>query len=371
VAIFCQEYDPAQNFAMLAASPDPYGSVAVMAGALLDTLRSRNVIDEERVYLTGHSMGSMSATAIVHGMPGKFAAAASSSNASFSTTPSGLHVPVYLVGGEADMSAPLHPWSSGMSDYYSYHANCWDIEKGVYSLEPTQFYDFVDTIGQKTINDPINGSYTWTWSVNYGLKIPVVKFSKIANRAHNGLTNHMNMFWDFMKHFKVKQNANGTQTRYYSPSAFKTANDLVVLIPQPTALTVSVVKTIFKGGELPTGSTVDSNGTFKPVGNTVIEDKGTLLDQASLAGWSILDWYPKSGEGWRVELVDGKLVAYFDGLAGNTFSGEITVILTSETSEAVSLKIGFSGKKKNNFGCNAAGISFLSLALIGLVLRKK
>jgi hypothetical protein len=55
-----------------------------------------------------------------------------------------------------------------------------------------------------------------------------VRVTKTDNRGHNCHPAEMQVLWDFLKHYKVTQSDDGTQNRYYSPSAFA-ANDAVAI----------------------------------------------------------------------------------------------------------------------------------------------
>ncbi|GHV33937.1 hypothetical protein FACS1894187_03470 [Synergistales bacterium] len=246
LAIFFQEYVAGANNYAVVSQSDNVPNVTLITDAILKKLKDDyGVIDEERIYLTGHSAGSMSISSMVRN-PEKFAATASysgvSPNVPSGITNSDLPIPVYFMFGECEVSADStanntipnqpNPWTNSrvgnITQYLDYHFTNWDLTKGEFALKSTEHYDFVDTVGQKTVNDPIDGSLTWTWSVKSGgQKIPVVKYSSTANRAHDNLAGYNFLSWDFVKHFKVTQNADGSQTRYYSPSAFAKANDAV------------------------------------------------------------------------------------------------------------------------------------------------
>ena len=60
--------------------------------------------------------------------------------------------------------------------------------------------------------------YTWSKTTD-GNEIPMVQWAQCLLRPHNCYPSDMPMLWDFMEHFSFEKAADGTVTRYYSPSA--------------------------------------------------------------------------------------------------------------------------------------------------------
>ena len=69
--------------------------------------------------------------------------------------------------------------------------------------------------------------YTWSKTTD-GNEIPMVQWAQCLLRPHNCYPSDMPMLWDFMEHFSFEKAADGTVTRYYSPSAFQ-KDDAVAL----------------------------------------------------------------------------------------------------------------------------------------------
>ncbi|MCL1810001.1 MAG: S-layer homology domain-containing protein [Clostridiales bacterium] len=69
---------------------------------------------------------------------------------------------------------------------------------------------------------------TFTWSNDYGIR--VMEYSYSLFNAHNNRQSYSAVIWDFMKHFSVVENGDGTVTRYYSESAFA-KDDAVIIFP--------------------------------------------------------------------------------------------------------------------------------------------
>ena len=67
---------------------------------------------------------------------------------------------------------------------------------------------------------------TWTWNNEDG--IPEITYTFALFEAHNCLPGYRPIIWDFMEHYRVDTNDDGTVTRYYSASAF--AEDDAVVI---------------------------------------------------------------------------------------------------------------------------------------------
>ena len=69
--------------------------------------------------------------------------------------------------------------------------------------------------------------YIWSKTVD-GVEVPLVQWAQCLLRPHNCYPSDMPMLWDFMEHFSFEKAADGTVTRYYSPSAFE-KDDAVAL----------------------------------------------------------------------------------------------------------------------------------------------
>jgi hypothetical protein len=152
---------------------------------------------------------------------------------------------------------------------------------------------------------------------------------------------------------------------------------------------------IFTGGELPSGATVDADGNYMPQSQgKAFVDEGVLLDENRLANWSIIEFSPRSGNGWTGQITNGQLVVTFDNTVADAI---ITVTLrranlasmgiyAQADTETRTLKVKFSGTTSSaeipeepsasgggGGGCDTgAGFgAFLLFAAAGVTLRRR
>jgi poly(3-hydroxybutyrate) depolymerase len=232
MAILCEDYNEAGNFTTVS----HYDSEAFTEAVLAEMKKGYN-IDEERIYLTGQSAGSMASQLIAVCLPEKYAAVASTSalpspgpgtNFTDIEGKSNIPIPAYMMYGEGDnaMILPSAWQNENFKLWTEYHLGNWKLKMGEESHRNTAEYTFTDT----TANS-IHGYQTWTWSlISNPPSIPVVQVTKTDNRGHNCYPAEMAVLWDFLKHYKVVQNADGTRTRYYSASGF-ILDDAVTIAP--------------------------------------------------------------------------------------------------------------------------------------------
>jgi hypothetical protein len=370
-AVFWQDHTDV-NFTTVNHSSSVNENIAIIADKFIEDIKSLCKLDEERIYLTGHSAGSGGVTLLAKN-PQKFAGtshlAGGGTNSFVSSDASGIPLPVHMFVGEMEVNL-VSPWTFGVP-YSEYLLKSWGIDKGEIKHESTAQYKFEDTIGKKEKTDSIHGRWTWSWSIDLGIDIPVFKFSHIANRAHDTFVACSFWGWDYLSKFKVTQNSGGTQKRFYSPSGFKVAGDEVMLVPQDAVLSsVAAVNAAFKGGVVPSGTSVGNNGVLSFT--KLIENDGTLLENTELAsGWTIVDCYPKVGDGWELSLSGGKIIATFNGVEDKEYQGDATIVLKDPSGAEKILKVSFTGEKTKDIwgGCNATGLSFLVLALFGLMIK--
>jgi Synergist-CTERM protein sorting domain-containing protein len=127
------------------------------------------------------------------------------------------------------------------------------------------------------------------------------------------------------------------------------------------------IEKLFK--ELPAGAITTDKGIEL---TRMINRRGVLISDSMLDGWRIVDVNPTSGANWRLNILNGEIVATFNGDAYNK-----TTIVTLQkigSAETFDLEVMFSGEWdiREQIGCNAGIAAFLALfALIPLMLRRK
>jgi Synergist-CTERM protein sorting domain-containing protein len=136
----------------------------------------------------------------------------------------------------------------------------------------------------------------------------------------------------------------------------------------------SEILELFKDGKLP------PNAVLTPKGIKYTDlfcVKGTLLSNSMLDGWIIVDVKPKSGPGWKVNIVNGAVIVTFlkDVYDEETVTVTLQKIGTSETKE---IDITFSGEREDwinkildKAGCNAGVAMLALLALCPLFIRRR
>ena len=239
----------------------------------LEILEADGRFDMGRIYTTGQSMGSVATIALAEERADKLAAVISSNAGGPSRLSGGDAVPAGLVVGEgnyADRGIPgyeadtYYPEDDTTALVRSSEAAAagadiyWDA---AYNLNGEPNHDlndwlayFMDANGltMDDLNDTIvysggnelNGGYdddqgtladwnennarfrTWTWNNEDG--VPELTYVFALYEAHNCLPGFRPIMWDFLEHYRVDTNDDGTVTRYYSASAF--AEDDAVVI---------------------------------------------------------------------------------------------------------------------------------------------
>jgi hypothetical protein len=156
------------------------------------------------------------------------------------------------------------------------------------------------------------------------------------------------------------------------PRALPTTDDLIGL--RIIEIFGSPILKFFKDGKLPPNAVATDKGIQF---TNLFAEKGVLLSDSMLDGWRIVSVTPQSGNGWKVNIVNGELVVTFNK---DVFDDQ-TVIVTLQkigTLETAELEIVFSGehksiieKLKEEAGCNSGVAMFAFLALCPLFVRRK
>jgi hypothetical protein len=195
---------------------------------LRDTITVRYDVDPTRFYSTGHSAGSQVTQTFATAFPEYFAAVASTS---FPVSPD--------ASGNVSLDGVTYPASRhpipnyeicGYGDLASVTGTLWDDTQN--GLDSWAQYNLrtdgltladVDTLaGRRSgFHDRFE---TWTWHQK-DTRIPIFKVTKNLYRSHNTIAEEEPLLWDFLKHYSREVAADGTVTRYYSPSAFRRPGD--------------------------------------------------------------------------------------------------------------------------------------------------
>ena len=233
LAFVCETYNASPCSVSHADSDKFYHSLITILEEQIDG--SYADLDFTRIYGSGQSAGSIATQGFAMTNPEFFAAVGSTS-----AIPVPSDVPNYdsydvnmkLTAEEADEMIPVMLISGQMD--VSDLANGFDSENlkgwGGYMLR-------VNGIGEELTRENANKVtnidsrhpelYTWSKTTD-GNEIPMVQWAQCLLRPHNCYPSDMPMLWDFMEHFSFEKAADGTVTRYYSPSAFE-KDDAVAL----------------------------------------------------------------------------------------------------------------------------------------------
>ena len=150
------------------------------------------------------------------------------------------------------------------------------------------------------------------------------------------------------------------------PHALPSWDDLIGV--RIVEIYVNPILEIFIDGELPDGYEEILNGVELL---DLIEGKGAILSNSLLDGWSIVGIAPASGDGWKAEIVDGKVVVTCDG---DAFDQVVTVTVQKDGStETKDILVMFSGEKKKGSGggCNTGFALLAMTALAPIVMRRR
>ncbi|MDD6211940.1 MAG: hypothetical protein PUB22_02150, partial [Clostridiales bacterium] len=168
-------------------------------------------VDWERIYGSGHSLGSAQVQTFAQTHPEFFAAVASTSFGSNNTTGKYEAIPAMLVIGQSDLPFLMDDlWTSArLKNWFTYLAKADNLK--------------VTEAAPENADAKIEGSartYMYTW--NNKQEIPMVQWGQTYLREHNCYPAEIPMSWDFISKYSRSEDG----TRYYSESGFA-ANDAV------------------------------------------------------------------------------------------------------------------------------------------------
>ena len=190
-------------------------------------------LDFTRIYGSGQSAGSNTTQGFAMTNPEFYAAVATTSGAVTpkdpsknqegmmvtSTEPAYESIPTMMVTGQMD--------SGSMADGFEAK----DMQSWAnYMLQVNGFevaYEANSASSVVNADSRHPEVYIWSKTVD-GVEVPLVQWAQCLLRPHNCYPSDMPMLWDFMEHFSFEKAADGTVTRYYSPSAFE-KDDAVAL----------------------------------------------------------------------------------------------------------------------------------------------
>lgn len=187
-------------------------------------------VDPTRFYSTGQSAGSQVTQEFAVGLPEYFAAVASTSftaapNSSGTVNIDGVNYPA---AGEVIPNYHVY----GYGDLGFLEGGLWDdIENRLddwaeYFLQVNGLaLSDVDTVDG--VVSGFHGRYqTWTWhSATSG--VPVLKLTKNNYRNHNTIAEEGPLMWDFLERYSHEVASDGSVSRFYSQSGFRTTGDAV------------------------------------------------------------------------------------------------------------------------------------------------
>jgi Synergist-CTERM protein sorting domain-containing protein len=147
------------------------------------------------------------------------------------------------------------------------------------------------------------------------------------------------------------------------PKAMPTTDDLIGV--RIVEIVDSPITSLFVGGKLPPDAITTENGIEY---TKLFTNKAVVLSNEMLDGWRILRVNPRSGEGWKADVINGEVVINF---TENVYDKTVTVTLEKIGSfETRDIEITFSGENDRT-GCNAGAAMLTLLALFPLFLRRK
>lgn len=193
-------------------------------------------IDFTRVYASGHSAGSSVSQTLAMTSENNWIAAVGST--SFITRQDQLTdglMPTYFMVGHTDindnrvdmfqdpyMSNPTTAGASTLNEWLKKVMTMNGIEIPFTDDDQQSFLDSCDIL-----NNEGTRYVTYGWNNDQGINL--VRFGRTLLREHNCYPEEFRYAWDFMEHFKVVPQKDGSVIRYYSESAFANPWDAVVI----------------------------------------------------------------------------------------------------------------------------------------------
>ena len=231
LAFVCETYNASPCSVSHADSDKFYHSLITILEEQIDG--SYADLDFTRIYGSGQSAGSNTTQGFAMTNPEFYAAVATTSGAVTpkdpsknqegmmvtSTEPAYESIPTMMVTGQMD--------SGSMADGFEAK----DMQSWAnYMLQVNGFevaYEANSASSVVNADSRHPEVYIWSKTVD-GVEVPLVQWAQCLLRPHNCYPSDMPMLWDFMEHFSFEKAADGTVTRYYSPSAFE-KDDAVAL----------------------------------------------------------------------------------------------------------------------------------------------
>ena len=199
---------------------------------LRDVMTSEYGVDPTRFYSTGQSAGSSLSQRFALAKPEYYAAVASTSSApapnaagnveidGISYPAAGRPIPTYLIYGYGDspslegdlwdgLDNSLDAWAAYHLDVNGFDLEDVDLQAGRRSGWYERFR-------------------TWTW-IDPATSAPMVKVTRNLYRSHNNIQEETPMLWEFLRRYRHEVSADGTVTRYYSPSGYRQPGDELVI----------------------------------------------------------------------------------------------------------------------------------------------
>ena len=231
LAFVCETYSASPSSVSHADSDKFYNSLMAVLEETIDGTYAD--LDFTRIYGSGQSAGSNTTQGFAMTNPEFYAAVATTSGAVTpkdpsknqegmmvtSTEPAYESIPTMMVTGQMD--------SGSMADGFEAK----DMQSWAnYMLQVNGFevaYEANSASSVVNADSRHPEVYIWSKTVD-GVEVPLVQWAQCLLRPHNCYPSDMPMLWDFMEHFSFEKAADGTVTRYYSPSAFE-KDDAVAL----------------------------------------------------------------------------------------------------------------------------------------------
>ncbi|MBS5504822.1 MAG: hypothetical protein KHX28_01720, partial [Oscillospiraceae bacterium] len=217
LAFVCETYNASPCSVSHADSDKFYHSLITILEEQIDG--SYADLDFTRIYGSGQSAGSNATQGFAVTNPEFFAAVASTSAAPQPKNEANEMIPTMMVTGQMDAGDMAKGFEAEELQRWA-----------TYMLEVNGFDNtFAADKASSTTSVDARHPELHTWSKEMdGVEVPLFQWAQCLLRPHNCYPSDMPMLWDFMEHFSFEKAADGTVTRYYSPSAFE-KDDAVAL----------------------------------------------------------------------------------------------------------------------------------------------
>ena len=322
-------------------------------------------IDFTRVYASGHSAGSYCSQTLGLVSDSEWLAAiGSTSMITRSETLSDGIMPTYLICGHTDMNEARvdlvdDPWVTTTMYEGATGLNAWITRvMAKNGIEANFTSDDEDSFIASCSSTNLTGTRYLTYNFENEDGIEILKFGRTILREHNCYPEEFRLIWDYIEHFQVVTEADGTIHRYYSESVF--TEDDKVMISEENAPVAQNITTIAKNGVISKAygdkafslkAVTDGNGklTYKS-GNTKVATvstkgkvtiKGTGKTTITITA-AAADGYKKTSVKVTLKVVPAK--ATISKVASNK-KAQLTVTVKKD-SKATGYQIQVSTSKK-------------------------